>query len=134
MKKIIFALLLATLSLSALEHKVIFDVRSGSENVIDGQVLSNISLIRAHYEKMGDTLKAVVILSGGSYPFFKKSTKNKMLANELSKLATVEVCSMGLAKRNMKPSDMLPFVKPAFNRTEALIRYQNEGYAYILVP
>ncbi len=134
MKKIILTLLFATLSLSAMEHKVLFDVRSGSADVIEGQVIENISLIRAHYAKTGDTLKATVILSGGTYQFFKKSTEDKMLANELADLAKIEVCSMGLKKRNILPSNMLPFVKPAFNRTEALIRYQNEGYAYILVP
>jgi len=134
MKKVILTLLFATLSLSAIEHKVIFDVRSGSADVIDGQVLGNISLIRAHYAKVGDTLKAVVILSGGTYPFFKRTTADKMLANELAEMASIEVCSMGLAKRKILPSEMLPFVKPAFNRTEALIRYQNAGYAYILVP
>jgi len=40
---------------------------------------------------------------------------------------------MHVKKRNIKKSDMLPFVIPAFNKTEALIRYQNEGYAYVPV-
>ncbi len=133
MKKILITLLLATLTLSAVEHKVVFDVRTASEKTIETQVVNNISFIKEHYAKTGDTLKAVVVLSGGTYSFFKKSTTDKTIANELSKLATIEVCAMGLKKRNIAKTDMLPFVIPAFNRTEALIRYQNEGYAYIFV-
>ncbi len=133
MKKIFITLLLATLTLSAVEHKVVFDVRTDSEKTIEQQVINNISFIKEHYAKTGDTLKAVVVLSGGTYSFFKKSTADKTIANELSKLATIEVCSMGLKKRHIAKTDMLPFVIPAVNRTEALIRYQNEGYAYIFV-
>lgn len=134
MKKILFTLLLSTLSLFGVEHKVVFDVRSGSADTIKKQVINNITLIKAHYAKTGDTLKVTVVLSGGSYPFFKKDTVDKSLANTISELSTIEVCSMGLKKRNIPKTAMLPFVIPAFNRTEALIRYQNEGYAYILVP
>ena len=74
-----------------------------------------------------------MIISGGAYEYFEKDSEIKDIAIDISKVATVEVCSVGMRKRNIKKSDMLPFVIPAFNKTEALIRYQNQGYAYIPV-
>ncbi len=133
MKKVLVSLFLMMSTVYATEYKVVFDLRSGSADVIQKQVINNIKAIRKHYAKSGDTLSVAVVLSGGSYPFFKKSTKEKHEADVLSKLSTIEVCSMGLKKRKIAISEMRSFVIPAFNRTEALIRYQNRGYAYILV-
>jgi len=133
MKKILLSALLTLTALSAKEYKVVFDLTTFSATTVENRILHNINGIRHYYAKTGDTLKAAVVISGGAYEFFENDSSIKNIAMDISKVAKVEVCSVGMKKRNIKKSDMLPFVIPAFNKTEALIRYQNEGYAYVPV-
>ena len=133
MKKILLSALLTLTALSAKEYKVVFDLTTFSATTVENRILHNINGIRHYYSKTGDTLKAAVVISGGAYEFFENDSSIKNIAMDISKVAKVEVCSVGMKKRNIKKSDMLPFVIPAFNKTEALIRYQNEGYAYVPV-
>jgi len=133
MKKILLSALLTLTALSAKEYKVVFDLTTFSATTVENRILHNINGIRHYYAKTGDTFKAAVVISGGAYEFFENDSNIKDIAMDISKVAKVEVCSVGMKKRNIKKSDMLPFVIPAFNKTEALIRYQNEGYAYVPV-
>jgi len=133
MKKLLIITLLTLASLQAKEYKVVFDLTTSSATSVENRVLHNINGLQHYYAKTGDTLKAAVVISGGAYAFFENDSSIRDIAVEISKVAKVEVCSVGLRKRKIKKSDMLPFVTPAFNKTEALIRYQNEGYAYVPV-
>ena len=133
MKKLLFSALLIAVTLNATEHKVVFDLTTSSAANVENRVLKNINNLKQFYAKKGDTLKAAVVISGGSYGFFENNSSIKKVATDISTVADVEVCSMGMKKRNIKNSDMLPFVIPAFNKTEALVRYQNNGYAYVPV-
>ena len=133
MKKLLIITLLTLASLQAKEYKVVFDLTSFSATTIENRVLHNINGLKHYYAKTGDTIKATVVISGGAYEFFENDSSIKDIAMDISKVAKVEVCSVGMKKRDIKKSDMLPFVIPAFNKTEALIRYQNEGYAYVPV-
>jgi len=40
---------------------------------------------------------------------------------------------MGMKHRHIDPKTLYPFVTPVFNRTDALIRFQSEGYAYSII-
>ncbi len=133
MKKLLIITLLTLTSLHAKEYKVVFDLTTSSATSVENRVLHNINGLQHYYAKTGDTLKAAVVISGGAYTFFENDSSIKDIAVDISKVAKVEVCSVGMKKREIKKSDMLPFVIPAFNKTEALIRYQNEGYAYLPV-
>lgn len=133
MKKLLIITLLTLASLQAKEYKVVFDLTTSSAASVENRVLHNIKGLQHYYAKTGDTLKAAVVISGGAYTFFENDSSIKDIAVDISKVAKVEVCSVGMKKRDIKKSDMLPFVIPAFNKTEALIRYQNEGYAYLPV-
>ena len=133
MKKLLFSVLLTATALHAIEHKAVFDLTTSSATKVEKRILHNIEALRHYYAKTGDTLKVAVIISGGAYKYFENNSTIKKIAIDISNLSKVEVCSMGMKKRNIKKSDMLPFVVPAFNKTEALIRYQNQGYAYIPV-
>ncbi len=134
MKKLLFASLFTIATLQATEYKAVFDLTTFSSTTVENRVLHNINGLKHHYAKTGDTFKAAVIISGGAYEYFENNSEIKDIAIDISKVAKVEVCSVGMRKRNIKKSDMLPFVISAFNKTEALIRYQNQGYAYIPVP
>lgn len=133
MKTLLLTTLLTLTLLCAKEYKVVFDLTTDTASTVENRVLHNINGLKHYYAKTGDRLKAAVVISGGAYEFFEKDSSIKEIATDISKVAKVEVCSVGMKKRNIKKSDMLPFVIPAFNKTEALIRYQNEGYAYVPV-
>ena len=133
MKKLLFTALLIVTVLNATEYKAVFDLTTSSPTTVENRILHNINGLRHYYAKTGDTFKAAVVISGGAYAYFKNNSEIKEIAIDISKVAKVEVCSVGMKKRSIKKSDMLPFVVPAFNKTEALIRYQNQGYAYIPV-
>ena len=148
MKKILFTLLALTSLLFSAEHKVVFDLTSSDFTKIEKSLIGNINLLKAHYLENGDTFKVAVVISGGAYRYFienidasvyKEDTQlkniQKVLREKLEGLASTgvkfEVCSVGMKKRNIKQENMYRFVIPAFNKTDALIRWQNRGYAYI---
>ena len=149
MKKTILLLLLCAPFIFAQEYKVVFDLTTGSESVLKKSLIDNVKNLRKYYNDKGDTLKVAVVISGNSYKFFIKDLENspyskesalrdtfeqrsKML-NHFSKTAKFEICSAGMKKREIKKEMLYPFVHPAFNKSEALIRYQNDGYAYLLI-
>jgi len=149
MKKVILLLLFCATLISAKEYKVVFDLSTGSQAVLKKSLITNVKYLRNYHKERGDTLKVAVVISGKSYKFFIQdllhspyasntqlkesfSQRSKML-EVFSKTADFEICSMGMKKRDIKKSTLFPFVVPAFNKSEALIRYQNEGYAYILI-
>ena len=147
MKKIILILLFASSMMYAKDYKVVFDLMTSSECKLNKALIKNVEKLRTYYKKNGDTLKVAVVISGGSYKFFVKDLNNSpynhdkdlkhtfykrsSMLTKFSKNVNIEVCSMGMAKRGIKPEVLQDFVVPAFNKTDALIRYQNDGYAYI---
>ena len=134
MNKIItFLLLTITLAFST-EYKVVFNLTSGNESQVSKSLLGNINLLEKHYKSQGDTLKSAVVISGSAYMFFRNDVYTQ-LDSALEQLSEngveFKVCSIGMKKHNIKKSSLESYVIPAFNRTAALIEYQNAGYAYI---
>ena len=134
MKKIILILLITTSIVIAQEYKVVFNLTSGNENKVASNLIKNIHELKNHYQKNGDTLETAIVISGNAYKFFRKDVENK-LDDEFLKLnnsgTEFKVCSVGLKKRGIHKDKIDDFVIPAFNRTSSLIKYQNNGYAYI---
>ena len=148
MKKTFITLIALTTLLFSAEHKVVFDLTSSDFTKIEKSLIGNINLLNTHYSQNGDTFKVAVVISGGAYRYFtdnvdasvyKNDTQLKniqiALKEKLASLASqgvrFDVCSVGMKKRNIKQENMYTFVKPAFNKTEALISWQNRGYAYV---
>ncbi len=142
----LFTLLLGG-TLFAKTYKVVYDLTTGSEAVISKKLVANTQKLKAYYEAKGDRLEVAVVVSGKAYRFFIQDLAHSPYANEtaliksqpsrtrmlqaFSKIATIEMCAMGMKHRKIAQKTLYPFVKPAFNKTEALVRYQNAGYAYI---
>jgi len=147
MKKIVVLLLLSVTLMFAQEHKVVFDLSTSSQTVLKKSLIKNVEKLREYYSAKGDTLKVAVVISGGAYKFFVEDifhspyytdvelyesfARRTQMLEKFSQNADIEVCSIGMKKRGIDESTLYPFVIPAFNKTEALIRYQNAGYAYI---
>lgn len=50
------------------ERKAVFDLTTGDSERIETRIISSIKALSKHYEKQGDQLKAVVVISGGLAP------------------------------------------------------------------
>lgn len=148
MKKIVFLLSMMGVILSGAEYKVVFDLMSGDATKVSKRLINNVNALKTHYESQGDTLKVAVVISGDSYKFFVKdltdspyadtkglSQQNTLLQKHLAPLLKAgtefKVCSIGMKKRDISKASLYEYVVPAFNKTAALIEYQNAGYAYI---
>ena len=148
MKKFFVLITVFSSLLFSAEHKVVFDLMSGNPTTISKRLIKNVNTLTAHYKAQGDTLKVAVVISGDAYKFFVKDlahspyseTKGllgtntllqKNLAPLLKENTEFKVCSVGMKKRNISEASLYEYVVPAFNKTSALIEYQNAGYAYI---
>ncbi|WP_373070347.1 DsrE family protein [Sulfurimonas sp.] len=135
MKTIILTLLFLAVSAMGAEHKVVFSLTTSKENVLQEQLIKQVALLNKHYLEQGDSLKVAVVIYGGAYNFFLKSS-NPTLKNQLQNLhekynVAFDMCGMGMKKRGITNSMIYNFVNPAFNKNVALIKWQNKGYAYI---
>lgn len=132
MLKLIISLLLVS-SVYAVDYKVVYNLTTSKEKSFESAILKGIVDLQKHYKSQGDTLAVAVVISGGSYNFFKKDTSR--FAQDLEVLAKsgvkFEVCSVGMQKRKIPKDAMFAFVKLAFNKTAALIEWQARGYSLI---
>ncbi len=145
--RIFLATLLLCGTLFAKTYKVVYDLTTDSEAVLSKKLIANTQKLKTYYEAKGDRLEVAVVVSGKAYRFFIRDLAHSPYANDrklrqsqsartklltaFSKIATIEMCDMGMKHRNIAPETLYSFVKPAFNKTEALVRYQNAGYAYV---
>ncbi len=147
MLRIFLLILLLGGSLFAKTYKVVYDLTTGSEAVVAKKLVANTQKLKAYYAAKGDTLEVAVVVSGEAYRLFIKDLADSPYANEkalretqrtrtkmleaFSSIAVIEMCGMGMQHRKIDKKTLYPFIRPAFNKTEALVRYQNAGYAYI---
>jgi len=136
MKKIITLLVLSVTLIMASEYKVVFNLTTGDDTKVAKNLIKNIEILKEHYKSQKDTLQVAVVISGNSYKYFRND-KETPLDTKLQTLANqgviFQVCSVGLKKHSIKISSLDKYVMPAFNRTAALIEFQNAGYAYIKI-
>jgi len=132
----------------AAEYKAIFNLQSSDKEVIQKSLINNINNLNKHYQSQGDTLKVVVIISGGAYKYFIQDIENSPYKNnknmpalqkefkeELQALAdkgvVFEMCGMGMKKHDIDKTVLYPYVEPVFSRTSSLIYWQFKGYSVI---
>jgi uncharacterized protein len=131
------------------ERKAVFDLTTGDSERIETRIISSIKALSKHYEKQGDQLKAVVVISGKAYKYFIEDLANspyrddeavarvqntlKAGFKELHEQYGVrfDMCGQGMKMRNIKKESVYPFVNTDKSKYVYLIDWQNEGYAYI---
>jgi intracellular sulfur oxidation DsrE/DsrF family protein len=133
-KSIIITALLIS-SIYAQDYKVIYNLTTSKESTIEKSILNGIPVLKKHYKSQGDNLHVAIIISAGSYKFFKKdiSKYQTKLAVLVKSGVKFEVCSVGMKKRGIKKEDLFDFVKPVFNRTTSLIEWQAKDYSLVNV-
>ena len=150
-KRVILGLLLSLTSLMAAEQKVVFDLTSGDVATIEKHLIKNIEGLAGYYKANDIDFKAVVVISGDAYKYFVQDLENsrfkgklkvaraqKTLEPRLEKLHTkygveFDMCKAGMKARNIDKKVLYSYVKTDLNKSVYLIKWQNEGYAYLPV-
>ena len=150
-KRVILGLLLSLTSLMAAEQKVVFDLTSGDVATIEKHLIKNIEGLAGYYKANDIDFKAVVVISGNAYKYFVQDLKSsrfkgklkveraqKTLEPLLEKLHTeygveFDMCKAGMKARNIDKKVLYSYVKTDLNKSVYLIKWQNEGYAYLPV-
>ncbi len=150
-KTLMMALLLSLSSLMAVEQKVVFDLTSGDVATIEKHLIKNIDNLAEYYKANKIDFKAVVVISGNAYKYFVEDLANspfkgklkvaraqKKLAPLLAKLHTTygvefDMCKSGMKARKIDKKVLYGYVKTDLDKSVYLIKWQNEGYAYLPV-
>jgi len=134
MKKLLLILMILISSLYAQEYKAIYNLTSSKLTAYESSLLRGIPNLSEHYKANGDSLKVVVIISGGAYKFFRNDVNSELNTELLALVQSgvkFEVCSVGMKKRGLTKEQLYSFVTPVFNRTASLIEWQSKGYSLV---
>jgi intracellular sulfur oxidation DsrE/DsrF family protein len=150
--KSIFLWLLISFSLLSAEEpsaKVVYDLTTKDLANFELRILKAVVANKAHYEASLRELDVTVVIHGGAYRFFVINPEKSIFKDDKSLIANYKtlakriksmvdtydveflICGVGVAKNNLKETDIYRFVKIIPNSTIGLIDKQNEGYAYI---
>jgi len=149
LKTVVLGLLLSLTSVMASEQKVVFDLTSGDADKIEKHLVKTIEGLASHYHATNTDYKVVVVISGKAYKYFVKDLKNspykgkikvaraqKRLSSRLEALHTkygveFDMCKAGMKARGIDKKILYSYVKSDLNKSVYLIKWQNEGYAYL---
>lgn len=142
-------LFLLSTHLSAATQKFVIDLTTGDLETFKSRLFSGIPGAVNHFKQQGDDTEIVVVIHGNAYKFFVENLENtkfwadEQLANaqdelreKLAKLRknhtiTFEMCRVGMQRRGILSEDLYKFVTPIPSSMIGLIKWQNQGYAYI---
>ena len=150
-KSVLLGVLLSLTSLMAAEQKAVFDLTSGDVAKIERHLIGTIEGLAAYYKANDIDFKAVVVISGNAYKYFVQDLNNspfkgklkvthaqKKLKPMLENLHTkygveFDMCKAGMKARNLDKKILYSYVKTDLNKSVYLIKWQNDGYAYLPV-
>ena len=148
-KMILVGLLLSMTSLMAAEQKVVFDLTSGDEEKIAKHLIRTVEGLATYYKANDIEYKVAVVISGKAYKYFVEDLKNspfngklkvakaqQSLAPLLAKLHSkygveFDMCKAGMSARGIDKKVLYSYVRSDLNKSVYLIKWQNEGYAYL---
>lgn len=130
-------------------HKVVFDLTSGQDNMIEKTLYHTIKNIKSYYTTNHKDIDVAVVISGDSYKYFIKDIKNSPYSDdadivalqpklepklqELHDILKVKfyMCSYGMQSRDISEESLYDFVQADKTKSIYLIELQNDGYAYM---
>lgn len=150
-QRIFVTLLVSMTALIAAEQKVVFDLTTGDVPTIEKHLIKNIEGLADYYKANDIDYKIAVVISGNAYKYFVQDLANspfkgelkvvqaqKKLGSALEKLHTVygvefDMCKTGMKARKIDKKVLYSYVKAEMNKSLYLIKWQNEGHAYLPV-
>lgn len=129
--------------------KFVVDLTTGDLETFESRFLNGVPGTIKFFESLGDTVDVAVVIHGDAYKFFvanlehTKYWQDEQLAKVQERLlaamkqilkthpVTIEMCKVGMQKREILSPDLYPFVVPIASAMTGLVRWQNAGYAYV---
>ncbi len=148
---VVLGLILSFTALFAVEQKVVFDLTTGDAATIEKHLIKNIGSLARYYSANDIDFKAVVVISGSAYKYFVEkidaspfkddrelAAVQKKMAPLLAKLnrdykVEFDMCKAGMEARNIDKKVLYDYVKSDLVKSVYLIKWQNDGYAYLPV-
>jgi len=141
--------LIGSSAVSADNHKAVFDLTSGENNVVEKSLFGIIKNIKSYYKSKQKDIDVAVVISGDSYQYFIKDIKNSPYKDEPDIVALQPklepklrelhdklkvkfyMCSYGMQSRDIPEESLYDFVEADKTKSIYLIELQNDGYAYM---
>lgn len=148
--RILIVLFLCMVSLSFAEtKKIMIDLKTGDFESFDKAFLKGLPGTIDYFSSQGETVDVAVVIHGDAYKFFVQNLNNtsygmdeslvkhqELIQQRLEEMLKkyrihLEVCMSGMHKRGILSQDLYPFVTPIKSAMVGLVKWQNEGYAYV---
>lgn len=148
--RILIVLFLCMVSFSFAEtKKIMIDLKTGDFESFDKAFLSGLPGTIEYFATQGDSVEVAVVIHGDAYKFFVQKLSNtsygldeslakhqESIQQRLEEMVKkyrirMEVCMSGMHKRGILSEDLYPFVTPIKSAMVGLVKWQNEGYAYV---
>jgi uncharacterized protein len=150
-QRIFVTLLVSMTALIAAEQKVVFDLTTGDVPTIQKHLIKNIEGLAGYYKANDIDYTIAVVISGNAYKYFVQDLANspfkgdlkvvqaqKKLGPDLEKLHRVygvefDMCKTGMKARKIDKKVLYSYVKAEMSKSLYLVKWQNEGHAYLPV-
>ena len=148
--RILVLLFLCMVSLSFAEtKKFMIDLKTGDFETFNKAFLGGVSGTIEYFTSQGDNVEVAVVIHGDAYKFFVQNLGNTTYGLDNSLVAQQEtihqrlqeivkkyrvhfdICMVGMHKKGILSEDLYPFVTPIKSAVVGLVKWQNDGYAYV---
>lgn len=141
--------MIGSVAINADNHKVVCDLTSGENNVVEKSLFGIMRNIKSYYSSHRNNIDIAVVISGDSYQYFIKDIKNSPYKDEPDIVALQPklepklrelydklkvkfyMCSYGMQSRDISEESLYDFVEADKTKSIYLIELQNDGYAYM---
>lgn len=148
--RILVILFLCMVSFSFAEtKKIMIDLKTGDLESFDKAFLNGVPGTIEHFATQGESVEVAVVIHGDAYKFFVQNLNNtsygldeslakhqESIQQRLEQMVKkyrihLEVCMSGMHKKGILSEDLYSFVTPIKSAMVGLVKWQNEGYAYV---
>ena len=148
--RILILLFLCMVSLTFAEtKKFMIDLKTGDIETFNKAFLGGVPGTIEYFTSQGDNVEVAVVIHGDAYKFFVQNLGNtqygldtslseqqEMIYQRLQEILKkyrihFDICMSGMHKKGILSEDLYPFVTPIKSAMVGLVKWQNEGYAYI---
>ncbi len=147
---LIILMFMVTISFAE-SKKFMIDLKTGDLDTFSREFLVGVPGTIDYFISQGDTVEVAVVIHGDAYKFFVQNLDNTQYAmdkllvdhqesihqrlEEIEKKYKVhmDICMAGMHKKGILSEDIYPFVTPIKSAMVGLVKWQNQGFAYIPV-
>lgn len=133
-------------------QKIVVDLTTGDMETFMTRFMNGVPGTADYFASRGESVEVVVVVHGEAYRYFienlentqygvdeKLAARQESIRKRLNELQTrykmrFEICQAGMHRKGILSEDLYPFVTPIPSAMIGLVKWQNEGFAYIPIP